>query len=68
MTSEAFVSLVAGFLEALIAVTAISGGLYLFWKAVRRGSIPQEHVAAIMALILFIAVVIFLFIHFVKGS
>jgi hypothetical protein len=68
MTDEELASLVASLLDALLAVAAIGGGVYLFWKTARKGPMPREHVAVIVFLILFVGVMIFLFTHFVKGG
>jgi pilus assembly protein TadC len=68
VSSDQLASLVASSLDALIAIVAISGGLYLFWKSVQKGSMPYEYLIGIIALVLFAAAMIFVFTHFMKGK
>jgi hypothetical protein len=68
MTVDGFPSIVTSILDAFIAIAGVSGGVYIYWKAVRSGPLKPEHIVAAMAVIFLAAAMIFAFTHFVKGK
>ena len=68
MTDEALVSLVQALMGCWMSAAVIGGSTYMVLKALHDKRMSGELVAAILAVILCSALIIFLITRFVKGS